>query len=778
MVSAILNKIRYKFNQFRGIWAYKKPQFKLPEGYYSVFHNLFIRNTGDQAMKRKGYTKYNTNVVDATRKISTVFEHKTDTSRYLLAKSDNGSSGKIRYTEDTTGNYQGTWTDVPYMTTEEVGSVNILSYKNRAYICNRNNGDSPNYVTDLTNSSPMGCPPYFRTLTFGAQGTTGAMTLLATYGYLVTYLYNGDEESGSGYHAVTTTLTGSNNATTLQVPSTTDPRVTARKVYRTKANEPFIYYYLQTITDTGGVNMVDEAGDSTLLTPIPITDFFDVKQPYQSKFQVIHKSRNIQGNLTNTRYAKPPNGTFTMAVVSPGTSALSAGVYKFRFRKAYAYNDGATNKYIVGKYGEVLTTAPILAGDDIRLTLTGAMLTDNWTYNWMIERTIAGGSDFFTLGVYSRGALSTPYLVVSVSDAVLAANRANANIVIAEINNAVSDKFPTWLAISEIDKPDLFPGNASNLKKVDGDNSAITGLFGEYNQVIVFKETSIHTLNTSSQSNDYWYTTSLFTGIGAEEKSICKVRDGEYIFAFRNQTTGELNIYDWVLGSVPRICSERIKYHLAGYGDTIVGTVYDPTKNWVYILIKASSSPTDSSYIDQIRVLVYDLNLRDEAGIGNWYIYENLNANLGLYSICNTGLYGILFGQENGFVYFNNESSNVDKLGASYVDQRIKIRLETATQDAEDNVGNITKLMASVHSLGNGDANRFKVYYPTNNSLTESFAEFTLSTGYNKIITNVNIEFMFQFYMRIENDDNVEVNINWLGFDAVSKHGGAGGNVN
>jgi hypothetical protein len=61
------------------------------------------------------------------------------------------------------------------------------------------------------------------------------------------------------------TTTAGNNTVTLTVPTSTDPRVTGRKLYRTKAGTNYwLEYYLGAINDNVTTTYVDTAADSTL----------------------------------------------------------------------------------------------------------------------------------------------------------------------------------------------------------------------------------------------------------------------------------------------------------------------------------------------------------------------------------------------------------------------------------------------------------------------------------------------------------------------------------
>ncbi|HAE36356.1 TPA: hypothetical protein DCX66_00960, partial [Candidatus Nomurabacteria bacterium] len=81
--------------------------------------------------------------------------------------------------------------------------------------------------------------------------------------YFVTF-YTAFGETSSKYTGTITTTAG-NNTVTLTIPTSTDPRVVGRKIYRTKAN--FYHsaeYLLTTITNNIDTTYIDTVADSTL----------------------------------------------------------------------------------------------------------------------------------------------------------------------------------------------------------------------------------------------------------------------------------------------------------------------------------------------------------------------------------------------------------------------------------------------------------------------------------------------------------------------------------
>jgi len=84
------------------------------------------------------------------------------------------------------------------------------------------------------------------------------------HGYYLSFYTALGETHGFGPVSITTTA--GNNTVTLTIPTSSDPRVIGRKLYRTKVGSAFNEYLLATITDNTATSYVDTAADSTLTT--------------------------------------------------------------------------------------------------------------------------------------------------------------------------------------------------------------------------------------------------------------------------------------------------------------------------------------------------------------------------------------------------------------------------------------------------------------------------------------------------------------------------------
>ncbi|MFA6515200.1 MAG: tail fiber domain-containing protein, partial [Candidatus Paceibacterota bacterium] len=94
--------------------------------------------------------------------------------------------------------------------------------------------------------------------------SAGGSVDTGTHWYSVTYT-TAVGETQSTYTAAVITTTAGNNTVTLTIPVSTDPRVTGRKIYRSKANQPsYADFFVAAVANNTATNYVDTAADSTL----------------------------------------------------------------------------------------------------------------------------------------------------------------------------------------------------------------------------------------------------------------------------------------------------------------------------------------------------------------------------------------------------------------------------------------------------------------------------------------------------------------------------------
>ena len=173
------------------------------------------------------------------------------------------------------------------------------------------------------------------TLSSGGSVDTG------NHNYRITYT-TAIGETGMG-GTLTATVTAGNNTVNLTIPTSTDTRVTGRKIYRNKVGQTSdVGYLLATINNNTTTTYTDTAADSTLTG--------DNWSPYRvnttSKYWMVNGVRSI---LTD------PQSTFIG--YNAGASAISAGLSTFIGSGAgYSTTTGFDNTFIGTSAGNFNTT--------------------------------------------------------------------------------------------------------------------------------------------------------------------------------------------------------------------------------------------------------------------------------------------------------------------------------------------------------------------------------------------------------------------------------------
>ena len=102
-----------------------------------------------------------------------------------------------------------------------------------------------------------------------ASMTSGGAVDDGIHQYMLTYTTAIGATNVGGVLSVT--VSGSNQTVNLNIPVSTDPRVTGRKIYRTKAGDPsYAMWYLGTVSDNTTTTYTDIIADSSLPPPVEI----------------------------------------------------------------------------------------------------------------------------------------------------------------------------------------------------------------------------------------------------------------------------------------------------------------------------------------------------------------------------------------------------------------------------------------------------------------------------------------------------------------------------
>lgn len=406
---------RQIINSFNGGINDSTDPIKLNEDEFQYIQNavLYANNGVKSLVARNGFTKYNANnPASATAtKIIQLFEYrKNDGTNYLVIKTNSSlertssgtPTGTFNNIEDTDGITQ---------------KVNFIQAKDFLYIINRNNGTTyyVNKFYDGTNYFDFGIVPCNITGLsvvagygdFNIWGTPANYFVDGWRSYIITYLYDDNTESdivlsGIALSVLATGVLGAKGVLIANTPvshlyctlitldniPTGNARVTARKIYRTKANGNE-YYYLGIISDNTTTKYTDVVFDDSNLTEI--LDLKTIFKPQIATSGTAHKRRlfigNLKDNLTLTN-----NITIASSSVSSDTITDFTGIptqvntdLKLFYKLCRMYNHSIPPFNSVSMKGDLGTSyqATLTKSGSIfyrRVTLTLNSYT--WTENY------------------------------------------------------------------------------------------------------------------------------------------------------------------------------------------------------------------------------------------------------------------------------------------------------------------------------------------------------------------------------------------------------------
>lgn len=134
------------------------------------------------------------------------------------------------------------------------------------------NYDSPTYLLDVYGTATtdairtwvgLDLYPVNDPTAPSGVASSGSGLEIGTYYYRVTYTTAIGETGAPVYGTVVTT--SGNQQVTLTIPTSTDPRVTGRKIYRTKVGTSnYTQYYLATVADNTTTEYIDSTPDASL----------------------------------------------------------------------------------------------------------------------------------------------------------------------------------------------------------------------------------------------------------------------------------------------------------------------------------------------------------------------------------------------------------------------------------------------------------------------------------------------------------------------------------
>lgn len=629
--------------------------------------------------------------------------------------------------------------------------------------------------------------------------------------------------------AINITNTGPKKLNLTGIP-TGNARVTGRKIYRTISGGSD-FYYLTTIRDnTTTVYLNDDTPDSELGDAYNGGDgFVNILKPYKSKYHVIHQRRLWQANLQEDQYEAPLvtdiSATSTAALGSISNDVARAAIYSYKFANDIRVIKGKelSSTLITAPYTGILgalsavKTKTTTAGDtDISLTsipidtfcqrtailrnccqfisgisVSGTTLTitvgvanvfkegetvtisgvagfgsnPNGTYvintvtatTFKITHVTSSGSYTAASGVvqgsnfYLNGFSDSGYFTDGISDTYMVGLGFN-------IDTATGNKsYKSSVISSEVDQPDIFPaGNFMNIGQDNGEE--IMGIFSDERRLIVFKENNIYEIDTTYQDTSFARARRVVKDIGAKSgDAIVQINAGEFIFLANDNY-----IYYWSGAGRPQPISLKIQTILDSLDYENIDGCYYPNLKWVIF--------TYSNRDIKGNVLIYDLSVLDSSGAGTWYHFTKNGINLNLCAPIVTKDRELLFGcQEEGFIFTYGEQTHDHLItDGTTVFDTVQIKIKLKTKLFKDYF-TVKKIFAKIYSGGLGDDNAFTLFYGKEPNDLEYEKQSSLDVGLNIEEHKVNISGR-EFYLRLENEDDIDLSIKELGFEYLPAH--------
>ena len=239
-------------------------------GYYC--QNFRYDNLYGYLFKRPPRRKYNSSTLgtDPIKSSYRYYKNSTSTAYFIISK-----SSLLQVGNDSAGTFSNIQTGLT-----DGKRWKFITYKD---LCYGFNGYDSNQVFDGTNVNTMGAPVPAAPSGVDSGGGTKPN---GAYLYKVTYVIDGYQEgSASPSSAVINTAA---HTVTLTIPTSTNTRVTARKIYRTAASGA-VYYYVATVPNNTATTYADSTADADLDTTVQAPTDYGVPGSY--RYPLLHKER-------------------------------------------------------------------------------------------------------------------------------------------------------------------------------------------------------------------------------------------------------------------------------------------------------------------------------------------------------------------------------------------------------------------------------------------------------------------------------------------------------
>jgi hypothetical protein len=323
---------------------------------------------------------------------------------------------------------------------------------------------------------------------------------------------------------------------------------------------------------------------------------------------------------------------------------------------------------------------------------------------------------------------------------------------------AGDEKLASTGVYTDKNKPDVFP--ALNVIPVyPNDNGTVKKVFYEPDGLVIFKNNGIYKYITLNKNSELWSLVKRVSHIGCTDGFACVQlpETTEYVFL------GPKNkIYHWFGGtSKPLHCSRKIYNIIKGLTFTNIDMAYDAVNNYVRIVYSTADYNG--------RELIYDLNDRDDNGIGKWYhSTENTNAlKLRQPLITNDGK--VIFGSEYNKVMYVSSEYRDEKPNNDDTTTKTAIKVKIGTKRFERYSSQVKAISGKFYMGGTGQTGNISPVLTVNESDTPLTA-MAIASGFNnvhKLGVNKNAD---RFSLQLEFATSYFFAIRYLAIEFADKH--------
>lgn len=499
----------------------------LKEDELQTLINMRLDDELAAASTRKGFSRYNSNQVDTTGVINSVYDvEDANGNNYLLA----GVGTKLRRSLNGTGAFSDIKTGLT------AAKLRMAIYGENFFFTN---GNEEPFYSDLTAANTFDLSletPDITGVTVLNNSSNPNPTTYTHRRYLVIYVTDDGQLSNPSVYFETRFFenleeTGSIQYDLSGLPVPTDSRIVSKKIYRSKANELSNFYLLDTL-EPDTTTYSDVTFDSSLLSETVIDYVTSVNS---ARYITTNTERVMLGYIDKqlSNQVIPPGYTDRASVTQVSAGNVADGTYVW----SLSYVDQQGNESALTEViTETITSGPKT------LTIRNVCMP--------ITRTTTGGltgtefnESIKSVRLYrTKVGTTSPFFLVVEQDVadviwnnldwIIHDNVADASLG-AEYTAVGNEVLKSAVIFSNAFSPLEFP-ELNTIQVYPDDNDPITGILDDDNGVLVFKERSICKIYTNGDPTN-WQTAKLIDNVGCDEPNSIQKYGDAYFFYYENR---------------------------------------------------------------------------------------------------------------------------------------------------------------------------------------------------------------------------------------------------